>query len=836
MYYVNSLCKNVNNHRRNGTISSKLNMKGEPSMKKLLSLILALMMAFSCFAFAEEGAESDEELSGVSNERWDQLLIAGSIDEQMAQALNFAVIPADETTGQEELSYVEGVTPILEVDGLLFKDMNKNGQLDVYEDWRKTDYQRSADLIAQMNDEELLGLLYCVNTPLADAAYLIQEFEMTCQLFNLNGTPITITNTLNNLQAVAEATRLGVPMVFTSDREYNSFGGYIDKSHEAFGTAYDPELAYELASYYAKAMNAVGVHVTFEPYANEIGAQYGENPELIAEIISAEIRGLQENGLSSCTKHWIGRGGDSSFGGARSVAQNFDNWMVGWEAALDAGAEWVMTNCGGTGITNTVDVKYDAVTMGYLRDEMGFDGIVVTDWWPFGMGTNQITGVTPEGVELGEQTFAWLFNECLKNNVDIFGTETIAHGMEVGNLMCHYPDVILAAMETGEVERDLIVRAAFRILDYKFRKDLFENPYKNVDEAVAICASLEWAANPTEIHTNEDLRAARNPYEVELTEKLQAKSAVLVKNDDSLLPLEEGVKVYIDSSSADRKTAYGNYIANYATLVASIEEADVVIGDFSSINDAAELLIDDAIYFGKKLVITLNNTDPTQYTLENADALLYLSYNQSADHGSTEAGFITQTEPWVYADLLFGVREPGGIIVKEIARNAIEDKLQWQDLAGDQGADPYVRLMVQATMAANVEGNHAAPNNWGDPLVQYNYGMAYGEEADFVYSCLILPTVVTEVEGESSGSKTVTTTAVQQAKAGQPFNVYCLINNYGGDGIENVQVKANGEVVAEKIMTVCGGSWRVFQCELTLAAGEYTIEVGGQTSTMIVVE
>jgi len=78
-----------------------------------------------------------------------------------------------------------------------------------------------------------------------------------------------------------------VPMVFTSDREYNSFGGYIDKAHSAFGNAYDPELAYALASFYGKAMAAIGIHVTFEPYANEIGAQYGENPELIGAIIFA---------------------------------------------------------------------------------------------------------------------------------------------------------------------------------------------------------------------------------------------------------------------------------------------------------------------------------------------------------------------------------------------------------------------------------------------------------------------------------------------------------------------------------------------------------------------
>ena len=76
-------------------------------------------------------------------------------------------------------------------------------------------------------------------------------------------------------------------------------------------------------------------------------------------------------------------GGDSSFQNARSVAQNVDNWMEGWKAAvtrhtLDYDKLW------GNGLTNTVPVEYDRITMSYLRDTLGFDGIIVTDWWALG--------------------------------------------------------------------------------------------------------------------------------------------------------------------------------------------------------------------------------------------------------------------------------------------------------------------------------------------------------------------------------------------------------------------------------------------------------------------
>ena len=822
-------------------------------MKKTLSLILALLMMLSCFgAFAEEDSTGESaETTTETTETTDESAgdsAGAAVDPLAAEkeaALNepceFFVIPADETTGQVQLSYI-ATTTILEVDGLKFKDLNKNGTLDVYEDWRQPVEARVEDIYSQMTVEEKAGLLFCTNTSLSNAVDMIQKWHQTCQLFNLNGTPVVITNNLNNLQAAAEAERLGVPMVFTSDREYNSFGGYIDKSHEAFGNANDPELAYKLASYYGKAMDAIGIHVTFEPYANEIGAQYGENPELIASIISAEIKGLQENGLSSCTKHWIGRGGDSSFSGARSVAQNFDNWMVGWEAAINAGCDWIMTNCGDTGITNSVDVKFDPVTMGYLRDTLGFDGVIVTDWWPIGggpqsTGDGRLTGITPDGHDLSTKDIYWLYNRILELGTDILGSGGMqdSHENWTNMLMTNYPTAMIQGINEGTIKEENVKRAATNVLTYKFEKGLFEDPYNDIEYAVEVCASVEWAATRHTPTSNEDLRAARNPEEVALTEELMAKSAVLVKNDDNLLPLSQGIKVYIDGSGAAAKAAYKTYIAAYATVVETMEEADVVIGDYGSVNDACELFIEDAQAAGKKIVLTLNNTDPTQYAIENADALMYLPYNHNADHGSTEAGFVNTTAPWVYADLMFGVAQPGGIITKELSRSSADDSVQWKDLAGDQGADPYVRLMIQATMEDAEQ--HASPNNWGDPLVQYHYGMTYGQQPEWKYSCLILPQALTQVEGEdSSGNKTISTVVATQAKAGEAFTVYCLLRNNGSDGITTVQAYANDVLVAEKIYTVCGGSWRVVQIDMTLEAGEYTINVGGQTGTLTVVE
>ena len=100
-------------------------------MKKKLSLLVALtMMLGSMAGLAEEAKQGPTEA------------------ELLAKPCEFSLIEANGE--QPRLTYIEGVTPILEVDGYKFKDMNKNGKLDPYEDWRLDTETRVNDLISQM--------------------------------------------------------------------------------------------------------------------------------------------------------------------------------------------------------------------------------------------------------------------------------------------------------------------------------------------------------------------------------------------------------------------------------------------------------------------------------------------------------------------------------------------------------------------------------------------------------------------------------------------------------------------------------------------------------------
>lgn len=815
-------------------------------MKKKLSLTLAAAMMLSSLGSVSY-AESTAPTARFTD--YDQVNAA------------ITVIPATDT--QAELGYLDGVTPILEVDGLKFKDLNGNGQLDVYEDWRQELDVRVKDLYDQMTLEEKAGLFYHVNTcgnpqgvDFADSRYMfstestvpdenatfesksmwyyINELKITSHLDNTNGTPAQQIVYHNAMQALAEDTRLGIPVVISNDRQYNAWGGMIDTAHDAFGAANDLELSEKLWTAYSLESRAVGIHVVLHPYSQELGSWNGEDPEYAGNMTKAEVAAIQvEGGTEACMKHFIARGGDSSFQNARSDAQTVDNWMTAWKIALESNPKWVMTNGYGTGLTNTVHVDYDKETMDYLRNTLGYDGIIVSDWGD--QGDSNSGGTTVDGVEILSLSIPERYAYVINNGLDQIGAfacdyESDGHGGQASR------SGINEALEQGLISEERCYETCYRVLKDKFELGLFENPYSDKDKALAIAASAEYIAEPWDITDIDTLMAARNPEVVELERQLQAESAVLIKNDDDLLPLQKGTKAYINSTaSAITLEGYKKVLPEFAELVEDIEQADVVIADCTQMNDAAELIIEDAKDAGKKLVIVANAIDPDTYMLENGDAVLALTFSRPADHGTGAGGFITTTEPIMLAKLLFGDAEPAGMVVKELARDSAMDDAQWKDLAGDQGANQWVRMMLLATMKTSE--NNTVPNNWGDPLVQYQYGMKYGEKPEFVYDTLVLPRATHEVVTESNGSTRTSYESVVETKAGVPFNAYVLLWNNGADGMTTVQATCDGEVIAQKIMAVNGGDWRVVEMTLTIdEPGEHVVTVGDLTKTITIVE
>ena len=268
-------------------------------------------------------------------------------------AVNEVIVPADEATGQVALE--AHVKNIIEVDGLKFKDLNGNGTLDVYEDWRQPVDARVDDLLNQMTLDEEIGLLWHASTggtftsmypyteewlysneptyTAADGSCYVPMYHsiisdnVTTYLHNVNGTPETLIYENNAFQEIAETARLGIPVVLSCDRSYNTWAGMVNMPNYAVGIAHDPELLYNLVAQYAKEERAIGFHVPFHSYGVEIGSWYGDDVNYIAKMVGIETKAYEENGVNACTKHFVARGGRSNYFNAKSPANLVDSWL-----------------------------------------------------------------------------------------------------------------------------------------------------------------------------------------------------------------------------------------------------------------------------------------------------------------------------------------------------------------------------------------------------------------------------------------------------------------------------------------------------------------------------
>ena len=824
-------------------------------MKKF-SLLLALVMLVS--------ALSVPAVAETTTDRYLPITISDP-----AHLLDIKWVEAEGE--QIALSYDE--KEIIEVDGLKFKDLNANGQLDVYEDWRNDSATRTKDLLSQMNLDEKIGALFHVNDGGAfsslypyteeylwsnESTYIKDEVcyvplyhsiisdNVTTYLRNENGAPEEIAFKSNTMQKIAESGRLGIPVVSSCDRSYNTWAGMVNMANYAFGVAGDTELLYNLVSQYAKEERALGIQVPLHTYGVEIGSWYGDEINNIIEMTTTEIRAYEDNGVNGCTKHYVARGGRNGYSSAKSEANLVDTWMALWQAAVDAGTQQIMLNNGS--FLNDCWVSYDKESLDVLRN-MGYEGVIVTDW-PMWTGLPSATGTTPDGRDLSTMSVGELYSVIFNAGVDQIGcffmvdstevTQEVLDTMYPGMQQPQWQSAIKEQIELGNITMETLDEHVYRVMKNKFDLGLFDNPYVDAEAALKLAASEAYQAEAFPLTSIEDVYAARNEQTNAMEIELQAKSTVLLKNDNDLLPLKKDMKVYVDGSSADTVALDKAAIAAYATVVENMEEADVVVARVSDLNDQSELIIDDAVYANKPIVLAFQagneENEITTYEVENCDALLMLTYAATPDHGSSMGSFFTTTLPSVLADMLFGEKEPGGSLVYEIALTTDDAAVENKELAYDAGVDAKTRLYMIGLVRQNT--NVELPDNLGNVLYNPNFGMSYGKAADIKVSLLSVPQTITSVESVNSfGSTQVTTESVNaQIKAGEAFEISFLVENAGADGYINVDVYANDQVVASKFVSVNGGDFRVVSMDITLEAGEYTLKVADMAETLTVVE
>ncbi len=833
-------------------------------MRKL-SLILAVIMALVCIAPAM--AEQQYFNAATTTALTDPTTFTKPYE------VNEVIVEADETTGQVRLE--ARTKEIIEVDGLKFKDLNGNGVLDIYEDWRQEISARVDDLLAQMTIDEEIGLLWHASTggtftsmyPYTEEwlysnepTYTDQDGNcyvpmyhsiisdnVTTYLHNVNGTPDTLIYENNAFQEIAESARLGVPVVLSCDRSYNTWAGMVNMPNYAFGITHDEELLYEMVAQYAKEERAIGFHLPFHSYGVEIGSWYGDDVNYIAKMVGLETKAYQENGVNATTKHFVARGGRSSYSGAKSPANLLDSWLVGWKSAvIDNGSGWVMLNNGT--LFNSCNVCYDSESMAVLRETLGYDGCVVTDW-PMWMQVPSASGVTPEGVDLSTCTVGELYAIIFNADVDQVGcffmveddVPTVYEDVIArypGMMQPMWPEEVKAQIENGNLSKETIDRHAKRVLRNKFELGLFEDPYSSLEEALELCASEEYKAEAFELLTIDDIYRARTAEFNELDIRLQTESTVLLKNDNNILPLAKDAKVCLVGTSKDTLAMDAEAIGAYAAIVDDIEEADVVVAHVTAMDDATEMFIEDAMDEEKPLVLLYDggvSNEPSAWAIENSAAVMFLTYDCTPDHGSSMGNFYHKTLPSVIADMLYGEKQPTGKTVYEIGRSDADATLDWGELQFDTGVDTRTRLFLAATVRQNPTAE--IPNNMGDVIAPPHFGMTYGSEADIVINTLVSDQETKVVEEEtSSGIQTSVQALNRVVKSGESATLYMIAENHGADGSTTVEVREGETVAAKKYVSISGGSFVVVSIDVPLeGAGEHILTVG-ENSISITVE
>lgn len=475
---------------------------------------------------------------------------------------------------------------ILVKEGHSFKDLDKNGRLDPYEDWRLPVTDRVEDLVSRMTLAEKAGMMMHPFLSMGKNGELLEQIRVVhingrkiiigqptseairkkyINHFNLYGAglPAVMATWNNNIQSIAEQTRLGIPVTLSSDFRHGfraqqpvgSSGnvGYFSRWPEPVGLAAtgDPLLVEEFGSIANQEYRAVGIRTALHPMATlangptdmDISHTFGGDPELAASMVSAYVRGFQGDNISrssvSCvTKHFPGRIPSSNdWSTDRADQQNvsansgqLEFQLQPFQAAIRAGTAQIMPFNGGPNQSVPTDFDRGLIT-GLLREQMGFSGVICTDWFY----------LPPKGRTTGKQVSQGeRYLKALEAGVDQFGGESNS-------------EVLVKLVLDGKVSSDRLTASVRRLLDIKFRLGLFENPYVDPSWANQLCGNKEFQ---------------------EIADLAQRKSVVLLKNatvgEKKVLPLARKTRIYAEGLDPALTRSYG-------TLVSSLNEAEVAI-------------------------------------------------------------------------------------------------------------------------------------------------------------------------------------------------------------------------------------------------------------------
>ena len=592
-------------------------------------------------------------------------------------------------------------------DDYLFRDLNKNQQLDIYEDARVSIELRVNDVLSQMTIEEKVGLMFhppfTVNPGIGMRIYeiLIRGNQFTeshiikknINHFNLYGNPdpVKLAKRINQLQNYAARSRLGIPLTISSDpiHEVERGGGIASFSVRGFSkwpsqlglaATRDVELVKKFADIARQEYLAVGIRTALHPmadlatdprWARNFGT-FGSDSKLSTSLTLAYMDGFQGENINSqsvltMVKHFPGGGPQENgldahlMSGENQVypGKMFDYHLEPFIEAINNNLKVIMPYYG-----IAVDQSNENIAIGFnryllndlLREKLNYDGVICSDW---GIITGRHWGVT-------NLTIPERYIKAINAGIDQFGGEM-------------HPEIVVQLVKENKINESRIDRSARRILKNKFELGLFDDPFVDIE-------SVDKLIN------------------TQITQKLaldaQRKSVVMLKNNN-LLPLTEETKIYVDGME---------FKDSDINKVNTIEEADVILMYLHTVFNGNQEPGTDRL-FDRFLSNLFPNTD--------------LRFNNQVIKRASE---YSQVKPLI---LVVDLNRPA--ILSElndlsdalIGTFGVNDEVIHEIINGKTNPSGKLPFELPSSMSEVEEQFEDVPDDTANPLYKYGYGLSF---------------------------------------------------------------------------------------------------------------
>ncbi|WP_436907703.1 glycoside hydrolase family 3 N-terminal domain-containing protein [Halosimplex marinum] len=419
--------------------------------------------------------------------------------------------------------------------------------------------------------------------------------------------------TVNEAQSILDDTRLGIPAIAHEEclSGYMGPGGSTFPQSIGLASTWEPDLVEEITTEIRRQLQSIGVAHALSPVADlardlrwgRTEETFGEDQYLVARMVCSYVSGLQgddpADGVAATPKHFVGHGaprGGKNRGSISLGPRDLREHLFPFEAAVrEAGAESIMNayhDIDGVPCASSTRLLTDR-----LREEWGFDGLVVSD---YGAVTNLRT---EHGVAADDREAAVA---ALRAGIDV----------ELANVEAY--DELVGAVEDGELDEAVVDEAVRRVLRTKVRKGLFEADPVDPDAAA-------------EAFETDDQRA--------LARRAARESVTLLADGDDLLPLDDDAAVAAVGPKAD---ATEGLLGDYAYLAhfPELEDEEAGIDIVSPLAGLEARLGADAVTHAPGCTLTGPDTAGVDAAVEaaaDADvALAFVGGNSTIDHSDTD--------------------------------------------------------------------------------------------------------------------------------------------------------------------------------------------------------